>query len=155
MADETNEPDLLALTADIVAEYAANNSIAMSELPGFIQSVHKAFSALGGTPEVVDESPDQRPAVTARKSLADPNFIISMIDGKRYTTLKRHLTGHGLTPAEYRERFGLKPDYPMTAPAYSERRSALAKAIGLGRKPGIMVPAKPARGRKQLQPSYS
>ena len=147
MADETNPIDLLALTADIVAEYVATNSIASSELPGLIQSVHGAFSALGSAPEAAAESTDHRGAVTVRRSLADPNFIISLIDGKRYTTLKRHLTGHGLTPAEYRERYGLKPDYPMTAPAYSERRSALAKAIGLGRKPDTKVTARPA-GRR-------
>jgi predicted transcriptional regulator len=154
MADATNQPDLLVLTADIVAEYVATNNIASSELPGLIRSVHSAFLALGSAPEVVQESADNRGAVTVRKSLADPNFIISLIDGKPYVALKRHLSGHGLTPAEYRGRFGLKADYPMTAPAYSERRSALAKAIGLGRKPRKKPVAKTA-GRKRLQPAYS
>jgi len=92
--------------------------------------------------------------VSVRKSLADPNFIISMIDGKAYTTLKRHLARHGYTPEEYRRKFGLKPDYPMTASAYSERRSQLAKQLGLGRKAGEKPsPRKPVT-KKKLTPSY-
>ncbi|MGK4495599.1 MucR family transcriptional regulator, partial [Klebsiella pneumoniae] len=71
-----------------------------------------------------------------RKSLASKDHIISMIDGKPYKTLRRHLATHGMTPAEYRERYGLKPDYPMVAETYSESRRAMAKKIGLGRKPG-------------------
>jgi len=74
------------------------------------------------------------PAVTARKSLASPEHIISMIDGKPYKTLRRHLASNGLTPEEYRQRYGLRADYPMVSPAYSESRSAMAKTIGLGRK---------------------
>jgi predicted transcriptional regulator len=81
-------------------------------------------------------------AVTARKSLANPAHIISMIDGKPYKTLTRHLSTNGLTPAQYRERYGLKPDYPMTAPAYSEQRRQMAKKIGLGRKPAQKAAAK-------------
>jgi predicted transcriptional regulator len=76
------------------------------------------------------------PAVTARKSLASPDHIISMLDGKKYKTLRRHLTTNGLTPEQYRERFNLKADYPMVAASYSEARRAMAKKIGLGRKPG-------------------
>lgn len=147
MDDAKDTTDFRALTADIVAEYAANNSIAANELPNLINSVFQAFSSLGAATEMNDERADQRGAVTARKSLANPNFILSMIDGKPYATLKRHLANHGFTPAEYRERFGLKPDYPMTAPAYSARRSELAKTIGLGRKAGTSpkrkTPAKP------------
>ena len=69
------------------------------------------------------------------ESLASPDHIISMIDGKPYRTLRRHLSGHGLTPEDYRKRYGLKDDYPMVAPSYSESRRAMAKTIGLGRKP--------------------
>jgi predicted transcriptional regulator len=92
------------------------------------------------------------PAVSVRKSLASPEHIISLIDGKPYKTLKRHLSGHGLTPAQYRERYGLKPDYPMVAQNYAEHRRNLAKKIGLGRKPGQKVGStkgSPRRGRKQ------
>ncbi|WP_229733187.1 MucR family transcriptional regulator [Sphingomonas psychrolutea] len=74
------------------------------------------------------------PAVTARKSLASRDHIISMIDGKPYKTLRRHLSGHGLTPEQYRERYGLKTDYPMVAESYSEARRAMAHKIGLGQK---------------------
>lgn len=79
------------------------------------------------------------PRVSVRKSLASRDHIISMIDGKPYRTLRRHLTTHGLTPDDYRQRYGLKPDYPMVAPSYSESRSAMAKTIGLGRKAGQKV----------------
>jgi predicted transcriptional regulator len=79
------------------------------------------------------------PAVSVRKSLASKDHIISMIDGKPYKTLRRHLAGHGLTPEQYRERFGLKTDYPMVAQSYSEARRAMAKKIGLGRKPGAKM----------------
>jgi predicted transcriptional regulator len=89
-----------------------------------------------------EPSQEHTPAVTARKSLASPDHIISMIDGKPYKTLRRHLSGHGLTPEEYRERYSLKSDYPMVAPTYSEARRAMAKKIGLGRKPGAKRPAK-------------
>jgi len=96
--------------------------------------------------------------VSARKSLSRRDAIISMIDGKPYKTLRRHLTGHGLTPEEYRERYGLKADYPMVAPEYSEARRAMAKKIGLGRKPkavpteaapGEPTQAAPKRGRRK------
>lgn len=79
-----------------------------------------------------------------RKSLASRDHIISLIDGKPYRTLRRHLSTHGLTPDEYRARYNLKPDYPMVAETYSEARRAMAKKIGLGRKPGQPAPAKKA-----------
>jgi len=82
------------------------------------------------------------PAVTARKSLGSPVHIISMIDGKPYRTLRRHLTTNGMTPEEYRERYGLKADYPMVAPTYSEARRTMAKSIGPGHKPGHTNAAK-------------
>jgi predicted transcriptional regulator len=84
------------------------------------------------------------PAVSVRRSLASKDHLISMIDGKPYKTLKRHLSTHGLTPAEYRQRYGLKADYPMVAENYAEMRRGLAKKIGLGRKAGTKVAAKPA-----------
>jgi len=149
-----NQNTLLRMTADIVAEYAATNSLSGAELPGLIHSTYQAFSTLGGAPDTPETDAGDRPAVSIRKSLADPNFIISMIDGKPYQILKTHLTRHGLTPSAYRERFGLKPDYPMTAPAYSERRSQLAKQLGLGRKVGEKPPPRKPVTKKKLTPSY-
>lgn len=127
------EPDtLIALTADIAAGFVTNNRIAIGDIGGMIASVHSALAGLGQPP--APAAPDYVPAVTLRKSLADPTRIISMIDGKSYALLKRHLTTQGLTPAEYRARYNLPADYPMTAPAYSEMRKAMAVKIGLGRK---------------------
>ncbi len=89
------------------------------------------------------------PAVSVRRSLASKDHIVSLIDGKAYKTLKRHLSGHGLTPAQYRERYGLKSDYPMVAENYAEMRRGLAKKIGLGPKPGTKVNgAKPTAKEK-------
>ena len=95
-------------------------------------------SALSGgdSPAAEAETASREPAVSVRKSLASSDHIISMIDGKPYKTLKRHLATNGMTPEQYRDAFNLKPDYPMTAPAYSEARRTMAKKIGLGRKPG-------------------
>lgn len=130
------DTDLLNLTGDIVAALVANNSVSTADLPSLIKSTYDALAGLGTEPEAPAEaSPDYPAATTVRKSLADPNKLVSMIDGKPYSSLKRHLKTHGLTPADYRERYGLKNDYPMTAPAYSERRRELANSIGLGRKP--------------------
>jgi predicted transcriptional regulator len=97
-----------------------------------------------------------------RKSLASKDHLISLIDGKPYKTLRRHLAGHGLTPDDYRQRYGLKPDYPMVAESYSEARRDMAKKIGLGRKPGARrtdaapaaaEPATGGRGRRKAVPA--
>nr|WP_206614926.1 MucR family transcriptional regulator [Aureimonas ureilytica] len=105
----------------------------------FLTQVRATLDALKqGSVEVEPAAGDRpdgvRAAVTARKSLADPSYIISLIDGKPYRTLRRHLSTHELTPETYRDRYGLKPDYPMVAPDYSAARSKLAKERGLGRK---------------------
>ena len=125
---------LLEMTSDIVAAMAANNSVPADQLPSLIASVYAALAGLGQKTE--EQTAAEKPigAVTARKSLSDPNALISMIDGKSYSSLKRHITGHGYTPESYREAFGLKPDYPMIAPGYSERRRDIAMKLGLGRK---------------------
>ena len=124
---------LTQLTADIAAAFVSNNRVAVGEIGGLIGSVHDALAKLGG--ESAPAEPEYVAAVTARKSLADPTRIISMIDGKPYSSLKRHLSSHGLTPEQYRQRYALPPTYPMVAPAYSELRKTLAKKLGLGRKP--------------------
>ena len=134
MADE---PDLVAMTIEVVANYVAHNTIAPDDVPGFIAKTHAAIKGLNVQEPAADEAadsppPEHVPAVTVRKSLASREHIVSLIDGKPYKMLKRHLAGHGLTPAQYRERYNLKSDYPMTAPAYSEQRRATAVTIGLG-----------------------
>ena len=132
-------PDLIELAGDIVAAYVSNNHLQPSELPALIANVYAAVSGLSGTAaaqEPVGELEKPTPA-QIRKSITDDG-IVSFLDGKRYKTLKRHLTTHGLDPRSYRERFGLPADYPMVAPSYAAQRSALAKQIGLGR-PGAQA----------------
>lgn len=119
-----------------------NNRVSADEVPAFLRTMHQTVtelasgggeaSAAGADEPLLEESPT--PAVSVRKSLASRDHIISMIDGKPYKSLKRHLARHGLTPADYRRRYNLKPDYPMVAPAYSEARREMARKIGLGQK---------------------
>jgi predicted transcriptional regulator len=106
--------------------------------------MHGAVTRLAMPSALVEEAASKAeftPAVTVRKSLSSKDHIISLIDGKPYKTLKRHLSRHGLTPDQYRERYGLKSDYPMVSENYAEMRRSLAKKIGLGRKAGTKVAA--------------
>jgi predicted transcriptional regulator len=115
-----------------------NSRADAADVPGFLRSMHDAVRSLGDVAgSTANESAEREhvPAVTVRKSLASRDAIISLIDGKSYKTLKRHLANHGLSPVEYRQRYGLKADYPMVAPAYADQRREMAKKIGLGRKP--------------------
>ena len=124
---------LITLTSDIVAAHVSNNSVAVDEVPTLISNVYGALAGLGAAP-VPETRPE--PAVSVRASIK-ADHIICLEDGKKMKMLKRHLmTDHGLTPAEYRARWGLPADYPMVAPDYAEKRRVLAKQIGLGRKPG-------------------
>ncbi|RUV13563.1 MAG: transcriptional regulator [Mesorhizobium sp.] len=124
-------PDFTRLTADIVSAYVSNNAVPAAQLPALIASVDATVRGLGG--EVKAEAPAPVPAVNPRKSIF-PDHIICLEDGKKFKSLKRHLaTDYGLTPEAYREKWGLPADYPMVAPNYSQKRSALAKASGLGR----------------------
>ena len=118
------------LTAEIVAAYVAQNKLAPSQLEPLIRSVHGALTHLGDAPADAASVDKARPAAI-RRSIR-PDGLVSFIDGKTYKLLKRHLTTHGFTPAEYRARFGLPADYPMTAPGYSQQRSEFAIAAGLG-----------------------
>jgi len=129
---EADKPDLTALTVQLLSAYVSNNQVPSNEFPGLIQAT---LAALSGNiaPEALIE-PAFTPATTVRKSLASRDHIISLIDGKPYKSLKRHLSSHGLTPAEYRARYNLPKDYPMVAPAYSEQRREVAQRLGLGRK---------------------
>ena len=124
---------LITLTSDIVAAHVSNNSVGVEEVPALIQNDYGALAGLGAAPQV-ESKPE--PAVSIRASVKN-DHIVCLEDGKKMKMLKRHLmTDHGLTPVEYRARWGLPADYPMVAPDYAEKRRVLAKEIGLGRKPG-------------------
>ena len=135
MNDQTSDAALIDLAADIVSAYVSNNTVPASELPALIADVHRALSMTQmGMNEPEPEPP--KPAVNPRKSIF-PDYIICLEDGKKFKSLKRHLRTHyNLTPEQYREKWGLAPDYPMVAPNYAEARSRLAKEMGLGQKRG-------------------
>ena len=145
MSDEQSI-SLLEITVIVVSEHLSNNSVSTGDVPKLIQTVHAAFAGLGQNPgsEIKPDKP--KGAVSVRKSLADPNRLISMIDGKPYAALKRHITGHGYTPETYRETFGLPKDYPLVSTGYSQQRREMAKSLGLGRKKDAAVAVK--RGKK-------
>lgn len=166
MSEENN---LVAMTIEVVASYVSHNNMRSEDVAAFITQTHAAIASIStpvGTPAAdtpAEDAPEYPPAVTVRKSLGSRDHILSLIDGKPYKSLKRHLGSHGLTPAEYRERYGLKADYPMVAPGYSEQRREVAKRLGLGRKPKqpvteipvepvveepVAAPPKPKRGRR-------
>ena len=134
MADE-NQTDLTALTVQLVSAFVSNNIVASDSLADLIKTTRAALTVLP-TPAVEDTAaPTFTPAVSVRKSLSSPEHIISLIDGKPYKTLKRHLAANNLTPEQYRERYKLPKTYPMVAPSYSDSRRAVAEKIGLGKKP--------------------
>lgn len=143
--DNTSTPavDLLNLTADIVSAHVANNSVAIGDLPALIGSVHASLAGLGVATEG-HEVAEQKPAVSVGRSVKS-DHIVCLEDGKKLKMLKRHLMTHyQLTPDQYRAKWNLPANYPMVAPDYAEKRRALAKKIGLGRKPGSKVAPKPA-----------
>ena len=131
--DHTDDNELLRLTAKIVASYVGNNSIGADQVPEIVRTVSTALKQI----EQGDNGPDKavgKPAVPIRRSVT-PDYIICLEDGRKLKMLKRHLrTTFGLTPDEYRTRWGLPADYPMVAPNYAKRRSEFAKKIGLGQK---------------------
>ena len=145
---EENTANLVELATELTIAWLQNpnNRANADDVPQFLRNMHATVSELlssnAAAPEVAEATEEHVPAVTVRKSLASKDHIISMIDGKPYKALRRHLTTHGLTPEEYRARYNLRPDYPMVSAAYSEQRREMAKKIGLGRKPG----QKPAAG---------
>ena len=145
MIEDTGSSNAVELATELTIAWLSNPNTRASaeEVPSFLRAMHEAVGALGGgaePEETVEASPAQAPAVSVRKSLSSKDHIISMIDGKPYKTLRRHLARHGLTPDQYRERFGLKADYPMVSESYSNARREMAKKIGLGRKPGMKRP---------------
>jgi predicted transcriptional regulator len=156
MTEELSHLRVLQLTAQIVSAHVGNNAVQAEALPPLIQSV---FTTLTGAGEAVAEPERPQPAVPVKKSVF-PDYLICLEDGKKLKMLKRHLqTSYSLTPDQYRTRWGLPPDYPMVAPNYGTLRSALAKSIGLGRKPRVDAgrapagklaakPTEPAKGKK-------
>jgi len=128
--DAATIPNYVELTSDVVSAYVSKNSVSRTDLPGLIGTVH---AALLGTSAPAQSNEKLTPPVPINKTIR-PDYIISLEDGRRYKSMKRHLTGRGLTPEQYRTKWGLRPDYPMVAASYSKARSELAKTLGLGQK---------------------
>ena len=156
--NNTAHNELLSLTADIVSSHFANNSVLPGDVPAVIQSVYATLAGLGSP--APEPEPKQEPAVSVRSSIK-PDFIVCLEDGKKLKMLKRHLmTRYGMTPDQYRTKWGLSADYPMVAPNYAEQRRTLAKSIGLGTKragsgrPKAVAPkaAPRPRGRPRKNP---
>jgi predicted transcriptional regulator len=140
MNEEQAYTNAVELATELTVAWLSNPNTRASanEVPDFLQAMHEAVTGLtsvqSSTAEQEAPESEHVPAVSVRKSLASKDHLISLIDGKPYKTLRRHLSRHGLTPDDYRQRYGLKPDYPMVAPAYAQTRRDLANKIGLGRK---------------------
>lgn len=151
MSEETGRNEIhLELTADIVSAYVSNNPIPANDLASLIARVSDALSGLGQAVQAA-ELP-LTPAINPKRSVHD-DHIVCLEDGKKFKSLKRHLsTYHGMTPDEYRSKWGLAHDYPMVAPGYSASRSALAKKMGLGRKPAAQIVPKPVSAKKGRKP---
>jgi predicted transcriptional regulator len=131
MSDRAVNGSYIELTAEIVSAYVSNNTVAAGEIPALINQVHAALTRVSGSPVEVPSEP-LKPAVSLKKSVT-PEYIVCLEDGKKFKSLKRHLrTQYDMTPDQYREKWGLNPDYPMVAPNYAAARSELAKQMGLG-----------------------
>jgi predicted transcriptional regulator len=146
MAESSSGPGVLGLTAQIVSAHVSNNKVAAEDLPGLIQQVYHALTgtSVGAPAAPVRAAPSgerAKPAVPISKSVFSA-YIVCLEDGKKLKMLKRHLqTAYGMTPEQYRTKWGLDSNYPMVAPEYAEKRSSLAKAIGLGTRPREARPA--------------
>nr|WP_087575630.1 MucR family transcriptional regulator [Sphingomonas sp. CDS-1] len=130
---EDNQTDVTALTVQLLSAFVSNNEVSSDSLADLIKTTRAALTE-DLAPPAPATAPDYVPAVSVRKSLASREHILSLIDGKPYKTLKRHLATHGLTEKDYRARYNLPASYPMVAPGYSEARRAVAQKLGLGRK---------------------
>ena len=139
--------ELLRMTTQIASSYVSNNEIPGSQIPDVIQSVFTSLSAQNHDPAEPTQN-KKKPAISIRRSIK-PDYIVCLEDGKKLKMLKRHLrTSYGLTPEEYRAKWGLPADYPMVAPNYAAQRSAFAKKIGLGRKKTRAKPGRKAKAAK-------
>ena len=134
MSESTTNGDYIQITADIVSAFVSNNAVRASELPSIIEAVHTSLLKASELKAEEPVSENKVPAVPVKKSITD-EFIICLEDGKKFKSLKRHLsTAYNMSPDEYRAKWGLSRDYPMVAPAYASARSSLARQMGLGRK---------------------
>ncbi len=121
----------IEMTADIVSAYVGNNSVAAADLPGLIQSVHRALAGVASGSDVAETAPKE-PAVPVKRSIT-PDYLVCLEDGRKFKSLKRHLrTKYNMSPEDYRAKWSLPKDYPMVAPNYARARSELAKQMGLG-----------------------
>ncbi len=150
MADDTPN-EFTTLTVQLLSAFVSNNSVPSDSLEELIKSTRAALAESPASNIPEQQAPTFTPAISVRKSLASADFILSLIDGKPYKTLKRHLAQHGLTPEQYRERYKLPKSYPMVAPAYSEARRAVAEKLGLGRRPAAAA-AKPDESVARKKP---
>lgn len=159
MSEDQSSSNHLELTADIVSAYVSNNSVPSADLSGLIHAVHASLrQATAGSAEAPVE-PAKEPAVPVRKSVTN-DFITCLEDGKKFKSLKRHLSAaYGMTPDAYRTKWGLPRDYPMVAPVYSAQRSKLARDIGLGARaaaksvaPGAKVTDVPTKNARRGRP---
>jgi len=142
------KPEIIEMTAKIVAAYVGNNSVSGTELPALIGSIYSAIRGISDGQAEQPPPPLQTPAVSVRKSI-NPDHLICLEDGRKFKSLKRHLrTKYNLSAEEYRAKWGLPRDYPMVAPNYAAARSALAKRIGLGQGGRQAAKAKPVRAKK-------
>jgi len=139
MEDQTS---LIELTSEIVANYVANNTVSIDDLPALIRTVNSTLAGLGQASAAQEPTHDRPTPAQIKKSIR-PDGLVSFIDGKPYKTLKRHLAKHGMSIADYKEKFGLPKDYPSTSPEYSAKRSEMAKSLGLGRQRAAKAPGAP------------
>jgi predicted transcriptional regulator len=132
------------LTSDIVAAFVANNSLPIADLPSLIQSVHAALAQLASGPAISAPPVEKKePAVSIRKSIT-PDYLFCLDDGKKFKSLRRHLSTLGMTPDQYRAKWSLPSDYPMVAPNYAAARSEMAKRSGFGQKRTSAAPRQKA-----------
>jgi predicted transcriptional regulator len=145
--ENLEQDDLVQLTADIVSAYVSNNKIGTGDLGKLIEDVHTALQRAPSA-QATPEPEKREPAVPIRRSIT-PDYIVSLEDGRKFKSLKRHLKNtYGLTPDEYRAKWNLPRDYPMVAPNYAKARSELAKSMGLGRKAAPVEPAPEAASKR-------
>ena len=131
MSEASAGTSFIELTASIVSAYVSNNTVAAADIPALINQVHSALARVSGNSSDAPAEP-LKPAVSVKKSIT-PEFILCLEDGKKFKSLKRHLRSqYSMSPEQYREKWGLPPDYPMVAPNYAAARSRLAKQMGLG-----------------------
>jgi predicted transcriptional regulator len=152
MNDEPLGGNHLELAAGIVSAYVSKNPVPASSLPELIHAVHASLGSLAHETAAAPAAEPRAPAVPIKKSVT-PDFIVCLDDGLKFKSLKRHLAVLGMSPDAYRAKWNLPHDYPMVAPAYASARSAMAKEMGLGRKPAASpAPAAPKRGRPKKAP---